>query len=789
MLYNLILKSKVSFLDRMFTYQYDGKILPGTRVIVPFGRANEKTIAIVIEKSLEIEENLDYIPKKIIEVLDNKPILSEELLEVAFYMIKNNISDYSSAISTILPPGSIDKVKEYYIINKNSNILEQDLFDFLKDAKSYEEIENKFKGKYKKSYINDLVLDEVIDSYFDIKSKASIKYDEYVQINTDDPYSLVKSNAKKQLAILDYLTEKKIVEKKELLLKTLSNSTSLNTLIDKGILKIEKKVRYRDVLSEVEKYDKHKFNTDQSDVYNKILQSEKNNFLIHGITGSGKTEIYLQLVEKYLEEDKEAIILVPEISLTPQTINRFQGRFGDKIAVLHSKLSISERSDQWRLIKNKKVKIVIGARSAIFAPFENIGIIVIDEEHESSFKSEKNPKYSSIEIGKIRAKYHNAKLILGTATPSVKTMHEVEKGNFELLKLDNRVSGKKLPDIYVIDMREELKSNNFSMFSNLLKREIEDSLNKKEQSILFLNKRGHTSFVFCRSCGYVHKCEACDVAMTYHKQKDRLICHYCGRTATKSKTCKNCGSKWIKEYGAGTEMLEEEAIKTFPNAKIYRMDADTTSKKHDYDKVYKMMKNGEIDILIGTQMLAKGLDFPNVSVVGIVSADVSLNVPDYRSGEKTFGLITQVSGRAGRGNTEGKVIIQTYNPDNYAIKYASENNYDKFYQHEISERKLFNYPPIINILNINISSLDRFYAVRSGQNLMIEINKIIRNENIELLEMTGPTPSIIERINNRYRFEIIIKSSNKHELIKISDELRKLDNDNKIYINYTLEEE
>lgn len=789
MLYNLILKSKASFLDRMFTYQFDEDILPGTRVIVPFGRANEKTIAIVIEKSLEDEENLDYRPKKIIEILDNKPILSKELLELAFYMIKNNISDYSSAINTILPPGSIDKVKEYYIINDNSEEIDDELYLFLKEEKTFEDIDKKFNSKYKKSYINDLVLNGLLDSNFDFKSQASIKYDEFVQISVDNPYDFVKSNAKKQLAILDYLKKHNIVEKKELLIKTSSSSSSLNSLVDKGIVKIEKKVKYRDVLKEVETYKKHQLNEEQLDVYNKILDSEKNNFLIHGITGSGKTEIYLQLVEKYLETGKEAIILVPEISLTPQTINRFQGRFGDKIAVLHSKLSISERSDQWRLIKNRKVKIVIGARSAIFAPFENIGIIIIDEEHESSYKSEKNPKYSAIEIGRLRAKLNNAKLILGTATPSVKTMNEVEKGNFELLKLNNRVSGKKLPDISIIDMREELKSNNFSMFSNLLKNEIENALSKNEQSILFLNKRGHTSFVFCRSCGYVHKCEACDVAMTYHKHKDRLICHYCGRTAKKSRICKNCGSKWIKEYGAGTEMLEEQAREMFPDAKIYRMDADTTSTKFDYDKVYNMMKNGQIDILIGTQMLAKGLDFPNVSVVGIVSADVSLNIPDYRAGEKTFGLITQVSGRAGRGNTKGKVIIQTYNPGNYAIKYAAENNYDEFYNQEISERRMFNYPPIINILNINISSLDRFYAIRSGQNLMIEINKIIRKENIKLLEMTGPTPSIIERINNRYRFEIILKSANKNDLIKISNELRKLDNDNKIYINYTLEEE
>lgn len=789
MLYNLILKSKASFLDRMFTYESNEYIKPGTRVIVPFGRANEKTIAIVIEESEDNFNDLGYKPKKIIEILDNKPILSEELLSIAFYMIKNNISDYSSAISTILPPGSIDTVIEYYMTSDENFCLDDELFNFLREERSYEEINKQFNGKYKKSEINNLVIENKINSFFDIKSKASEKFIELVKLEDQNAIEKIKPNAKKQVSIINYLLKNNNIEKKELLINTNSSTASLNTLIDKNIVSITKKKIYRDVLQDVEKYEKHILNNEQNDVYNSIINSEKNNFLIHGITGSGKTEIYLQLVEKYINEGKEAIILVPEISLTPQTIDRFQGRFGKNIAVLHSKLNVSERADQWRLIKNKKVKIVVGARSAIFAPFDNLGIIIIDEEHESSYKSEKNPKYSAIEIAKIRAKYNNAKLVLGTATPSIRTMYEVENNKIKLLNLLNRVNGKNLPKITVIDMREELKSNNFSMFSNLLKKSIENAIKNKEQSILFLNKRGHTSFVFCRSCGYVHKCEACDVAMTYHKQKDRLICHYCGRTAKKTTTCKNCGSKWIKEYGAGTEMLEEQAIEFFPNARIYRMDADTTTKKSDYSKVYNMMKNKEIDILIGTQMLAKGLDFPNVSVVGIVSADVSLNIPDFRSGEKTFGLLTQVSGRAGRGDTDGNVIIQTYNPDNYAIKYAAENNYDLFYKSEIKERIIFNYPPVVNILYISLSSMDRSYAVRYGQSIMIKVNQYIRNHDINILEMSGPTPSIIERINNRYRFDIIVKSNNKNDLINISNSLRQLDNDNKIYLNYTLEEE
>lgn len=786
MYYEIILKSKASFLDQTFTYESDELIEPGTRVIVPFGRANQKEIGIVINT---VDDKVNYKTKKISMILDNKAILSDELLKIAFYMIKNNISDYSSAISTILPPGSIDKVIEHYTINDKSKDIEHDLYEFLKQEKSFDEISKMFNDKYKKSYINQLAKNNIIDSYFDLQKKSSNKYIEYVYLIKDSDTSQIRKNANKQLAILKVLESKEMIEKKELISLSDSNLQSLKSLEEKNIIKVEKKITTREVLDDVSEYKAHVLNDEQKNVFYTIINSDDNNFLIHGVTGSGKTEVYLQLVDHYIKKDMEAIILVPEISLTPQTIDRFQGRFGKNIAVLHSKLNVSERADQWRLIKNKKVKIVVGARSAIFAPFENLGIIIIDEEHETSYKSDKNPKYNAIEIAKFRAKYNNAKLILGTATPSIKTMADSFRGEIKILKLKNRVNQNKLPHISIVDMREELKSNNFSMFSNLLKTKIEAALEKKEQIILFLNKRGHTSFVFCRSCGFVHKCDACDVAMTYHKSKNRLICHYCGRTGLKTNKCINCGSPFIKEYGAGTEMLEEETRRIFPNSIVFRMDSDSVSNKGDYDKVYRMMKNNEIDILIGTQMLAKGLDFPNVSVVGIVSADISLNIPDFRANEKTFGLLTQVAGRAGRGNTEGDVIIQTYNPDNFAILDAANNNFDHFVMVEMQERKKFNYPPFVKLLNINLSSLNRSYAIQIGQKIMLKINSILRKNNKSVIELTGPTPSLIERINNRYRFDIIVKSEDKDLLILISEELRKEKNDNKIYISYKLEEE
>lgn len=786
MYYDIILKSKASFLDQMFTYKSDVEIKPGVRVIVPFGRGNEKVIGIVIRKNLN---NINYKVKEISIILDNKPIVSKELLKIAFYIIKNNISDYSSAISTILPPGSIDKVEEYYKIKNDNKEIDQELKNYLYEEHNFKQILERFGSKYSRSYINHLVNKNVLESTFELVKKSSTKYIEYVILIDKDYINKIRKDAIKQIEILKILEKENKIEKQKLLMLSNSSLQSLKSLVKKNIVEIQKVKTTRDILSDVPIYNQHILNVEQKAVFDKIINSDKNNFLIHGVTGSGKTEIYLQLVSQFVSQGKEAIILVPEISLTPQTIDRFQGRFGKNIAVLHSKLSISERADQWSLIKNKKVKIVVGARSAIFSPFENLGIIVIDEEHESSYKSEHNSKYSAIEVAKERAKYNNAKLILGTATPSIKTMSDVLNNKIEMVTLKKRVNNIKLPQVSIVDMREELKSNNFSMFSHLLKLKINEALVKKEQIILFLNKRGHTSFVFCRSCGYVHKCDACDVAMTYHKKNDRLICHYCGRTALKHKTCINCGSSFIKEYGAGTEKLEEETKKIFPNAKIFRMDADSINSKDDYDKVYRSMKNGEIDILIGTQMLAKGLDFPNVSVVGIVSADVSLNIPDFRANEKTYGLITQVSGRAGRGEIEGNVIIQTYNPNNFAIETAASNDFDRFLMLELQERKKFNYPPFIKILNINLSSSERAYAIKVGQKIMIKINAFLREYNADYIELTGPVPSQIEKINNKYKFDIILKSKDKDLLIKISERLREEKRDNKVYLNYKLEEE
>ncbi|SUY72783.1 primosome assembly protein PriA [Clostridium putrefaciens] len=425
----------------------------------------------------------------------------------------------------------------------------------------------------------------------------------------------------------------------------------------------------------------------------------------------------MNLVEDCIREGKSSIVLVPEIALTPQMIERFKGRFGKDVAVFHSKLSDGERFDEWFRVKEGKAKLAVGARSAVFLPFKDLGIIIIDEEHEASYKSDSNPKYDAREIAKYRSKLEGCRVILGTATPSIESYYKAETREIELLNMEKRIDDAFMPVIQVIDMREELENDNRSIFSSLLYSKMKDALEKKEQIILFLNRRGFSTFVSCRKCGYVFKCDKCDISMTYHFSGNYLSCHYCGKRSRATNICPVCNSKYVKYFGVGTEKVETEVKKYFKDAKILRMDLDTTRRKDSYEKIYNSFKKGEADILIGTQMVAKGLDFPNVSLVGVLAADLSLNLPDYRASERTFQLITQVSGRAGRGKTIGDVVVQTYIPDSYSIKAAKEYNYSSFYKEELSIRKSMNYPPFSEILLINMSS--------KNEELLINVYKIL----------------------------------------------------------------
>lgn len=531
--------------------------------------------------------------------------------------------------------------------------------------------------------------------------------------------------------------------------------SSINTMIKHEALEVVEKVVSRCDNRDFKRYEEKVLNSNQYKVVNSILNSGARKFLIHGVTGSGKTEIYMHLVKNMIQKGKESIILVPEISLTPQMVERFKGRFGSNVSVFHSKLSDGERYDEWVRIKSGEVKVAVGARSAIFLPFSNLGLIVVDEEHEGSYKSESDPKYSAVEIGEMKSEIENCKLVLGSATPSIDTYYKCVNNEYKLLTIGERADGASMPEISVVDMREELKENNKSIFSRELYEAVKETLEKKEQVILFLNRRGFSTFVSCRKCGFVFKCKNCDVPLTYHSDKKYLICHYCGSTAEIPKVCPKCGSKYVKYFGVGTERVEREVKKIFSNARILRMDKDTTGKKNSYELIYNSFKNGEADILIGTQMIAKGFDFKEVTLVGIVAADLTLNIPDYRAAERTFQLISQVSGRAGRGNKKGRVIIQTYTPESYAIKYSSQNDYKNFYKTEIMLREGMNYPPFSKICIANMSSKNEQLLIKYTQIIGSFLkNKFKSCDNIDIL---GPCPSPIGKINEFYRWQILLK--------------------------------
>lgn len=542
--------------------------------------------------------------------------------------------------------------------------------------------------------------------------------------------------------------------KSELAAKFKVSLSSINTMIKYGYLILKEKTVYRYSTREYKKYENKQLTVLQQEAVNTI-SGEGNKFLLHGVTGSGKTEIYMNIAQKTIDQGKEGIILVPEISLTPQMVERFKGRFGNNIAVFHSRLSQGERFDEWMRVKRGEVKLAVGARSALFLPFNNLGVIIIDEEHEGSYKSDSDPKYHAVEIAFLKSELENCKVILGSATPSVETYFKFRENKWSIIELNRRVDGCEMPIVELADMREELLNNNRSIFSRKLFLEIEEALKKGEQIILFLNRRGFSTFVSCRNCGYVFKCQNCDISLTYHMGTDILECHYCGGKARVSRNCPSCGSKYVKYFGVGTEKVQQEIMKYFPSARTLRMDFDTTRKKNAHEQIYNMFKEHRADILVGTQMVAKGLDFENVTVVGVIAADLSLNLPDFRANERTFQLITQVSGRAGRGKKRGKVIVQTYNPDNFSIVCAQENDYKKFYNEEILLREAMRYPPYGKLMTINLSSEDEGVLIKKISELGVVLKNNLRE--CKGVVVLGPCPCGISKIKRLYRWQIIVK--------------------------------
>ena len=589
--------------------------------------------------------------------------------------------------------------------------------------------------------------------------KMSIKYDTFYCLN---PKKDIVVSSSSQQKIVDRLKEKGKILRKELLE---ISSSSLNTLLKNEIIIEEKMEHYRLSYSDYN-FVKKRLTADQQKVVDEVVSNDFNNYLLYGVTGSGKTEVYMEIIDYYLKQGKTCIVLVPEISLTPQMIQRFSERFGDMIAAIHSGLSDGEKYDEWRRIVKGEASIVIGARSAIFAPLQNIGIIIMDEEHSESYKqSDSNPRYHARDIAFLRAKKHHCSIIFGSATPSLESMARALKGVYKLLELPNRVNGRKLPHVDIIDMNIASKKIR-GYFSLELKSAIEKCLSRNEQVILLLNRRGYSSFITCKNCGYTFKCPNCDISLTYHKSSNTLRCHYCGYGEKVYDKCPKCSEPSLNKLGVGTQKIEEELQAVFPNSKILRMDYDTTSRKGMHEKMIEEFKNHQYDILLGTQMVAKGLDFSNVTLVGVINADTTLNIPDFRSSENTFSLLSQVAGRSGRSNKEGKVIIQTFNPEHYAIYYSSKYDYLSFYKKEMNIRKQLKYPPYYYLSIIRISGKDSNVVYQESLKIKRSLER-----NLEYVIILGPSVASIFRVNNIYRYQILLKYKNEERIYFIIEKI------------------
>lgn len=585
----------------------------------------------------------------------------------------------------------------------------------------------------------------------------------------------ISSRAKQQRACVEYLKENSDV-KKAYLTKTFGNS-AVNSLINCGYIEVYsvEKLRKPEVLS-TSKKSRPTLNHDQQKAVDEITKGT-GTFLLHGVTGSGKTEVYMHCIEDALSKNKTAIMLVPEISLTPQVFLQFKERFGDKVAILHSGLSQGERFDEWRRLRSGEATVAVGARSAIFAPLENLGVIIIDEEHDGSYVSEGNPRYDTVEIAEFRAGYNSCPLVLGSATPSVESYYKAEKGEYKLLELPHRINNLLLPEMEVVDMSRELRAGNRDVFSTSLKDALRKTIAAKEQAIIFLNRRGFASFVMCKDCGFILKCKDCDVSLTYHKEDNQLKCHYCGKRYEMIDRCPICHGTNIRQGRIGTERVVEEVRKVLPEARVLRMDNDTTSEKGAHQRILSAFSKGEADVLVGTQMIAKGHDFQNVTLVGILDADFSLYLSDYRSNERTFQLITQVAGRAGRAGKSGKVIIQTYTPRHYVFRYAASYDYKNFYLKEKNTREVTKFPPFTNIVRILITSTSDRKAMDAAKNINEKMKVLLEEFKPDFIYYKG-SKAPVTRIQNRYRYQLLmrIKPQNfetvKQRIFEITDAYR-----------------
>jgi len=692
--------------DKPFQYYIPEKMRDqvgvGTRVLVPFRSKKINAYIVAVDREPVVKNT-----REIISAGDTNPVLLKEFVELSYWVSRRFFSRWIEAIHLCLPPGD---------------------------------------GKQKPKYV-DYIMPLVTSGIMMEESER------------------IKKKALRQALILEHLAgaSEKGLSWDELKKKTGAGRHSLLSLKEKGLLKILQVPSDRVSLEERACHVKNlnlEFSVQQQRVWDEILKgfsSPEKQFLLYGITGSGKTEIYLRAAEEVLTQGRTALFLVPEIALTPQIVEQFSGRFAGKFALLHSSLSQGERYDQWWKVKKGEARVVLGARSSVYAPLENIGLIVMDEEHENTYKQDDSPRYHTRDVAKWRASYHNALLLMGSATPSLETYLETRNNKVRLLQLTERPAGRHLPKVQVVDMRREFKNRNKGIFSHTLWKAINETLSREEQVILFLNRRGFSSFQLCRQCGCVVQCPSCSVSLTYHSFPEHLQCHYCGYRRTALDSCPSCKSLYIGNFGLGTQKVEKEVKSAFPTAGVIRMDSDALSGKGAYLKVLSAFKEKKASILIGTQMVAKGFDFPGVTLVGVIAADTSLHLPDFRAGEKTFQLLSQVAGRAGRGERVGRVIIQTFTPWHYSIKAAASHDYLSFIEEELNRRKELLYPPFSEILLFNCSSPHQSEAKESAEKFKSLLMERLLPLDVRAEEILGPSTAPLEKVKDRFRYHILYK--------------------------------
>ena len=768
-------------IDRPFDYlvpeELESLVERGSRVHVPFGNRKVQGFITNVKNVTNFDETK---LKEILSIIDVEPVVTEELLQLSKWLTDKTLCYEIDALQVMLPAALRASYKKNIKLVDRTELDESFLALFgKKDSVSYEVIEKAGFLRQMKKYLTSgsVQLETVIKQQ--AKAKVVAKYKiivtkEQIQEKLDN----MTKQAAKQIELMQWLLlqEQDSFTMEELKEVAHTTNSVVKALVEKDILALQQEEVYRDIISldhhETDK--RFSLTEEQTTALKEIISAQdqqlNQTFLLHGITGSGKTEIYLNAIENAISKGKQAIMLVPEISLTPQMTRRFKLRFGEQVAVMHSGLSIGEKYDEWRKIWRGEVNVVVGARSAIFAPFKELGLIILDEEHESTYKQEDNPRYHSRDVAIWRSEFHNCPVILGSATPSLESYARASKGVYSLLTLKNRAKDQPLPIVNVVDMRLELKNGNRSMFSVELADSIREKLDKKEQIVLFLNKRGFSSFVICRDCGTVVECNNCDISLTYHRAGEQLKCHYCGHEEPVPSQCPECTSEHIRFFGTGTQKIEEEIAKLFPYARLLRMDVDTTRAKGSHERILKQFGDGNADILLGTQMIAKGLDFPNITLVGVLNADTTLHLADFRAAEKTFQLMTQVSGRAGRHDKEGKVYIQTYTPEHYAIELSKSQLYEPFYHKEMIVRKQYEYPPFYYLTLVQVTH----------ENVMVasEYARIVTDwlrANLSGTTMiVGPTASAISKIQNRYRYQCLIKYKKEPLLIEKLQQLIKI---------------